>query len=794
MTRENKNFWKIIYLLAILVLMVSVWVLGRPVSVGSNLDEDGRQNAKGGILGMKLHDQKVSDASLGKIDPASSAMKLGTFGMRGVAIAVLWHNSQEYEKRKDWNNVIATSNQIMRLEPHFTTIWEFLGWKLAYNASAEFDDYRERYRWVIRGFDFLVDGIEVNENSAMLNYKAGWTISQKIGIADEKVQYRKLLREDEAFNERYQTMDDEERDNWLLGIRWYKRAEYIYDNIDKYSLGKQSPPLIFSYSRMNRIHYANWLATDGIFDDDARKIRDSWKIAGEQWLDYGNIKFDTTIKRKDNPEKTYIATLREAIDNKEEESQLISELKRLQPGLFEELVLQKWNTTLAEGQGRQCVLVDFIEKAIVPDDGKPETEFAIIKQHLDKTDPGWNKRFSDERDAILHKEIGEERLSLLKVPFFFLNEQDQKVISEAKASVAEIAARSAMQLKVTPAELADSIKNDKRLRGLDIIQRINQLAEQTRMSDLYRGIMNYPHWERSIEVEQVNETIKAREYVFHARKAYAQGDHGEANRLWLLGTEQWSALLRKSDYEDLADDSAFVRDILDYAVRYVIILDQLDSIFPENFPLASLIYKEVHDNPDYQATLEGFEYAKKEFDEGKFDDAKTHLSTVLGRMQGVLYADEYMRLAPVPEIRDDILRAAALYAETLRKSGETKISDMPLMDFLELMLKNDPQMNSLTDELYDLNLKIDQAFLKSPANTDISDAEKEQLEALKTTVEATFPKWKTILEKYPFLYFEIGQTMNPSRSYAIDAAKNYKNLMDRLKQPVPEDFVLKSFL
>ena len=43
-------------------------------------------------------------------------MKLATFGMRGVAVALLWNRSLECEKKSDWESVRTIGEQITLLE------------------------------------------------------------------------------------------------------------------------------------------------------------------------------------------------------------------------------------------------------------------------------------------------------------------------------------------------------------------------------------------------------------------------------------------------------------------------------------------------------------------------------------------------------------------------------------------------------------------------------------------------------------------------------------------------------
>ncbi|MBR5626741.1 MAG: IRE (iron responsive element), partial [Thermoguttaceae bacterium] len=224
MTQKKLFYRKIFYIVLIAILIFPLYMMGNP----SQIRKDGFSS--GGLLARQRSQYGLAEANLGEVDPASSTMKLATFGMRGVAITMLWHRSLEYEKRADWNNVVVTGNLITALEPHFLSIWDFVGWKLAYNASSQFDDYRERYRYVIEGFEFIQRGTNYNETAPKLFSKAGWTISQKIGVADEKMQYRRLFREDNEFHARQesQKISTHDRDNWRFGRLFYKKAEDLY--------------------------------------------------------------------------------------------------------------------------------------------------------------------------------------------------------------------------------------------------------------------------------------------------------------------------------------------------------------------------------------------------------------------------------------------------------------------------------------------------------------------------------------------------------------------------------------
>ena len=105
----------------------------------------------------------------------------------------------------------------------------------------------------------------------------GWFIGQKIGRADEKVQYRRLFKADDDFHERDRpgrTLVG--RDNWLVGREKYLAAQKLVDS----GAPLKTTPLIFhSEPMMTAINYARALESDGVFDD---KARDGWELATEE--------------------------------------------------------------------------------------------------------------------------------------------------------------------------------------------------------------------------------------------------------------------------------------------------------------------------------------------------------------------------------------------------------------------------------------------------------------------------------------------------------------------------------
>ncbi len=327
MSPQHSFARKIYYLVALVILVAVLSWLGQP-STG-NVAADAKSGGLSSLIQLpnlaQLRDRyELSEAQLGEIDPAGSTIKLATLGLRGVAANILWEKANNYKMKKDWTNLSATLQQITRLEPHFVSVWRFQAWNLSYNVSAEFDDYRERYRWVIKGIDFMREGIRRNEHEPMLVWDVGWYISHKIGTADEKKQFRRLFKEDD---ETFRRWDDprpkEDRDNWLVGKDWFRRSEKLVEQ--GADLKKTTPVLFFSHYPMSQMNYSEALENDGIFEEKARL---SWTKAGQEWFDFGARRIPAT-------EKDRYIQLNDAEQFDAEAAKRVAALEAFEPGLRE---------------------------------------------------------------------------------------------------------------------------------------------------------------------------------------------------------------------------------------------------------------------------------------------------------------------------------------------------------------------------------------------------------------------------------------------------------------------------
>ncbi len=329
MGSKNTFLRKVVYLVAIAVLLMPLFWLSQPATNETTTS----QGSPGGQLAQLRDKYHLSQAQLGQVDPTSVTIKLATLGMRGIAANILWEKANDFKMKKDWTNLGATLNQITKIQPNFINVWSNQAWNLSYNVSVEFDDFRERYRWVIKGIDFLKEGIRYNERQPRLLWDMGWMISQKIGKADESKQYRKLFREDDDF---HGSRPLALRDNWLVGKIWYDDAVNMVDTQNVTMMGK-SPLIYRSSGPMCQMSYAEGLEKDGTFGEVAKG---AWIDAGKEWQRYGDEDIPTSFKDEKTQEPIIIKLNEEEI-KEQAAKKLVEQLEALEPGLRDKIVAKR---------------------------------------------------------------------------------------------------------------------------------------------------------------------------------------------------------------------------------------------------------------------------------------------------------------------------------------------------------------------------------------------------------------------------------------------------------------------
>ncbi len=282
---------KIIYLVVLVAMLLPLYLLGQPAGGGSD---------RGGELAEMRGEFNIAESDLGEISPASETMKLASLGLRGVAATLLWNRSHDYKVMHEWDRLKATLNQIALLQPHFDKVWEFQAHNLAYNVSTEFDDYRQRYEMVREGTEYLTRGVRQNRNAPRLVWYTGWFYGSKMGMSDEKVQFRRLFSDDEVLHESLLkegiAVDSPEArgplgkpDNWLVGRLWLNHGYELVDSGVK--IRRQTPLNFYETGPKWRMKHAESIEKEGILDERAQN---AWTFASEDWAAFGNRSIPTT--------------------------------------------------------------------------------------------------------------------------------------------------------------------------------------------------------------------------------------------------------------------------------------------------------------------------------------------------------------------------------------------------------------------------------------------------------------------------------------------------------------------
>ena len=364
---RTTNLWrKLTYLAILLAMLIPLFLLGQPA---------GGKGDPGGQLSVMRHDYNIAESDLGEISPASETMKLASLGMRGVAATLLWNKAHNYKVMHEWDRLKATLNNIALLQPHFDKVWEHQAHNLAYNVSTEFDDYRQRYEMVREGTEFLTRGVRQNTHAPRLIWYTGWFYGQKLGMSDEKLQFRRLFADDVVLHnalmaENIAVDSPEARgplgkpDNWLVGRLWLNHG---YDLVDSgIKIRRQTPLNFYETGPKWRIKHAESIEAEGIPDERAQN---AWQMADDDWLAFGARSIPTT--------SPFTIKLNHLEDLEAQKTEKIEKFRQLNPEAYATArqakidsmpaeILEFWQKPKSELTMQQIDLMPSIQESLIP--------------------------------------------------------------------------------------------------------------------------------------------------------------------------------------------------------------------------------------------------------------------------------------------------------------------------------------------------------------------------------------------------------------------------------------------
>jgi hypothetical protein len=527
---QTAFFRKVVYLGLIALLLLPLYWLSQP-STGTTAQQAG---SPGGVLAQKRDEFKLGQANLGKIDPAGETIRLATLGMRGIAANILWAKADSYKMKEDWTNLSATLEQIAYLQPNYIGVWQFQSWNLAYNVSYEFDDYRDRYFWVIKGIEYLQKGIEYNANEPRLLSAVGWFTSQKIGRSDERLQFRRLFREDDDFHRRQKI---QQRDNWLFGKAYFLEAQRAVE------LGAPMPaassPVFYSRPPVAESNYAEALDSDHGEALDAAAMQLSPDRESAQRFE----------KRVADVDKRYRLAIPLAWEN-------------------------------AGAEWRKLGDRDFPTENAGPyrlnDRAALARNLAAAQAKLEKLAPGVREKIRQRKIAKLPA----DRRRALELPSEQRSEEQ-----DALATLAE------GDTQVAYGEVAEQAPQNVRAEAQEVAARAAQLQEL--LNEVMRGRenVNFDDWLTRCRVELTDDARQARRWLHEGNTAFfVQADLPAARQALETAFKHWRKVLDQH-HELLVDPTSFA--MLDGIRAYEAVLKQMDEPFPKKFILQDMLEVEA---------------------------------------------------------------------------------------------------------------------------------------------------------------------------------------------------------
>jgi hypothetical protein len=106
---------------------------------------------------------------------------------------MLWIRANDLQQDDKFFEAAQLADWITDLEPHFTQVWLFQAWNMAYNISVKFKDFPDRWRWVERGIELLRDdGLRYNPNDVLIYRELAWFFQHKMGqnLDDANMYYK----------------------------------------------------------------------------------------------------------------------------------------------------------------------------------------------------------------------------------------------------------------------------------------------------------------------------------------------------------------------------------------------------------------------------------------------------------------------------------------------------------------------------------------------------------------------------------------------------------------------------
>lgn len=123
----------------------------------------------------------TADENIGK-DPKTTLLQVAPGGLRAPLLTYLWLRSQQLKEDGKFFDARQQRDLICDLMPHFSGVWSFHAWDMAWNISVATHTPEERWMWVSNGIRLLRDrGLFYNPDNLILHKELAWIFFSKMG-------------------------------------------------------------------------------------------------------------------------------------------------------------------------------------------------------------------------------------------------------------------------------------------------------------------------------------------------------------------------------------------------------------------------------------------------------------------------------------------------------------------------------------------------------------------------------------------------------------------------------------
>jgi hypothetical protein len=126
------------------------------------------------VLAARRGERATVREAFAVLRPGELAGTLLLGGFRGLACDFLWLRAVNAKQDGRHYESVALAQAIVRVQPRFEQIWEFLAWDLSANLGAEYEARSDKWAWFQEGLAANTEGIARNPHSHRLVRHLAW--------------------------------------------------------------------------------------------------------------------------------------------------------------------------------------------------------------------------------------------------------------------------------------------------------------------------------------------------------------------------------------------------------------------------------------------------------------------------------------------------------------------------------------------------------------------------------------------------------------------------------------------